>query len=55
MTANDKTLDGFLVNYTVGITQTNLFGVTFAQGATFDGATGFTYKEIIRVYLVGNT
>jgi hypothetical protein len=55
MTINEKTLDGFLTNYTVGITQTNFLGVTFSDGATFDGATGFSYKEIIRVYLVGNT
>lgn len=55
MTMNEKNLDGFLTTYTVGVTQTNFFGVTFSAGATFDGATGYSYKEIIKVYLVGPT
>jgi len=55
MTMNEKSLDGFLTNYSIGMTQSNYFGVTFSAGATFSGATAYSYKEIISIYLVGPT
>lgn len=53
---NDKNLDSFLTNYTLGITQVNFFGITYAFGASgAEGATAFSYKEIITIKVVPKT